>query len=273
MERVDGKEMIGQIHNEDCLETMARMPDGFIDLTVTSPPYDDLRKYNGYSFDFEAVAKGLYRVTKDGGVVVWVVGDKTHEGSETGTIWRQAFAFRDAGFNIHDTMIYEKATVYAYDPRNKRYKQAFEYMFVFTKGSPATYNPIKDKPCVKAGTFQTSKSGRAPDGSQREINPFTIAAFQDRYNIWRYGTGKGLSSSDDLAFGHPAIFPEQLAKDHIYSWSNPNDLVYDPFSGSGTTAKAAHQLGRRWVGSEISAEYVELANKRLEPYLAQESLF
>jgi site-specific DNA-methyltransferase (adenine-specific) len=146
-------------------------------------------------------------------------------------------------------------------------------MFVFSKGPPSTYNPIMDKPCAKAGTYLSSKSGRATNGTQREINPFVINDFQARFNVWRYATGKGLSTTDDLAFEHPAVAPEALARDHIHSWSNPGDLVYDCFMGSGTTAKAAHQLGRRWIGSEISQEYVDLAERRLEPLLAQADLF
>ena len=121
---------INKIYNENCLETMAKMPDNFIDLTVTSPPYDNLRTYKGYSFDFENVAKELYRITKIGGVVVWIVGDATIKGSETGTSFRQALFFKEIGFNLHDTMIYQKSV----PPMNdKRYQHNFEYMFVFVK--------------------------------------------------------------------------------------------------------------------------------------------
>ena len=99
---------LNTIFNEDCLNTMRAMPDGVIDLVITSPPYDDLRNYKGYSFDFESIAKELFRVVKEGGVVVWVVGDATVDGSETGTSFRQALFFKEVGFNLHDTMIYMK---------------------------------------------------------------------------------------------------------------------------------------------------------------------
>jgi len=246
---------VNHIYNENCIETMARMAEGSIDLTVTSPPYDNLRKYNGYEFDFEAVANGLHRVTKQGGVVVWVVGDATINGSETGTSFRQALYFREIGFNIHDTMIYRKnSPAFPAQAGSTRYSQVFEWMYVFSKGTP-TANLLCDKRNKCAG--MTSFDGKIPP----------VPDFSVRENIWEYVT------SFNDATKHPAVFPEALAKDHILSWSNENDIVYDPFMGSGTTAKAAHQLSRRWIGSEISSEYVALANKRLEPYLMQEQLF
>lgn len=259
---------LNTIYNENCLETMARMPDGFIDLTVTSPPYDNLRTYNGYEFDFEPIARELYRVTKQGGVVVWVVGDATINGSETGTSFRQALYFKEIGFNLHDTMIYQMPGTGA-KGSNLSYWQCFEYMFVFAKGSPAAVNRLKDKKNLRAGVTCTTGLKQKSVGTRQHTGGTVVAEYGYRDNIWRILGG---NNGDDSHY-HPAPFPEQLATDHILSWSNENDLVYDPFMGSGTTAKAAHQLKRRWIGSEISAEYVELANKRLEPYLAQESLF
>ena len=255
---------LNRIYNENCLDTMARMPDGFIDLTVTSPPYDNLRTYNGYDFDFEPIARELFRVTKKGGVVVWVVGDATINGSETGTSFRQALYFKEIGFNLHDTMIYQVPGTGA-KGSNYAYWQAFEYMFVIAKGPPRTVNRLKDKKNVKAYTIG---GGRYREGGARE-QYHAIDLYGVRDNVWTYAVG-GLNKDTG---SHPAPFPANLARDHIQSWSNENDLIYDPFMGSGTTAKAAHQLKRRWVGSEISSEYVELANKRLEPYLAQETLF
>lgn len=269
---------INCIYNEDNLATCGRMPDGFIDLVVTSPPYDNLRTYNGFSWDFEALARELFRVVKKGGVVVWVVGDATVNGSETGTSFRQALYFKEIGFNLHDTMIYctDKMVL-----NHNRYDPAFEYMFVFSKGAPASFNPLKT-PNVNAGRvkrFNYSANSVAAtmkeSGSAYRWRDEQIVTKDDRLrrNVWFYQTGSMHTSVDAMAFQHPAVYPEALAKDHILSWSNENDIVYDPFMGSGTTAKAAHQLKRNWIGSEISSEYVELANKRLEPYLAQESLF
>jgi DNA modification methylase len=256
---------VNRIYNEDNLETCRRMPDGFIDLTVTSPPYDNLRTYNGFSWDFEALARELFRVTKQGGVVVWVVGDATINGSETGTSFKQALYFKEIGFNLHDTMIYEQAGTGA-KGSNYAYWQTFEYMFVLSKGTPRfvqrlTFNQIN------GGKPRGFSPKAACIGSRADRVGVLTPTESVRPNVWRYPVG----CNDDTV--HPAVFPETLAKDHILSWSNEGDLVYDPFMGSGTTAKAAHQLKRRWIGSEISAEYVELANKRLEPYLAQETLF
>ena len=238
----------------DCSLEMKNLPESSVDLTVTSPPYDGLRTYNGYSFDFETTAKELYRVTKTGGVVVWVVGDGTRDGSESGTSFRQALFFKECGFNLHDTMIYEKVN---YVPlTHNRYEQAFEYMFVLSKGRPKTFNPLRvaKRTTSKPGKFHQTPSANAftaahspASGTTDKISP----------NIWRYSIGKDKS-------GHPAVFPEQLAQDHILSWSNSGDTVLDPFLGSGTTGKMAILNGRAFIGIDISPEYCELARKRIE---------
>ena len=241
---------INKIYNENCIDTMTRMPDNFIDLTVTSPPYDNLRTYNGYCFDFENVAKELFRVTKQGGVLVWVVGDATHKGSETGTSFKQALFFKEIGFRLHDTMIYEKNSAsYPAHRKSTRYTQIFEYMFIFCKGRIKTHNLICDKKNKWAGY---------KDFSGKLKNP--VPDFSPRNNIWKYTTSFNDKSN------HPAVFPEELVQDHILTWSNESDLVYDPFMGSGTTAKMAMLNNRNYIGSEISKEYCEIANNRLVPY-------
>ena len=252
---------------------MARMPDGFIDLTVTSPPYDNLRDYKGYTFPFEYIAKELYRVTKEGGVVVWVVGDATVNGSETGTSFRQALFFKEIGFNLHDTMIYSRSGKF---PEANRYWQDFEYMFVLSKGKPNTFNPIRVKSVRKKGDFVTAtkrqKNGLiTQDTCHRKKTVFT--GEKNESNIWNIDSGWMSSTKDENAYAHPAIFPEVLCEGHILTWSNEGDLIYDPFGGSGTTAKMAHLMKRNWILSEISPEYVELANKRIDPYLRQTTLF
>jgi site-specific DNA-methyltransferase (adenine-specific) len=232
----------------DCLEVMKSIGSNSIDLTVTSPPYDNLRTYNGYTFDFEGIAKELYRVTKDGGVVVWIVGDATIKGSETGTSFRQALYFMECGFNLHDTMIYEKnSSSYPANNKSNRYSQIFEYMFIFSKEKPNTTNLIKDKANKWAGH---------KDFSGKLKNP--VPDFSPRNNIWKYTT-----SFNDKT-GHPAVFPEQLAHDHIISWSNEGDTILDCFLGSGTTGKMAKQLNRNFIGIEISQEYLDIAKKRIE---------
>lgn len=253
-----------RIYHGDCLEIMKNIPDGFIDLTVTSPPYDNLRDYNGYKFDFEGVAKELYRVTKEGGVVVWVVADRTVKGNESGTSFRQALHFKEIGFNLHDTMIYEKNGS-AMRGSLKGYNQLFEYMFVFAKGTIGTYNIIRDKSNKTAGHSRLT-SNRGKDGKVNIQGLCETENYTRRGNIWRYSTGYMQSSKDKIAFEHPAIFPEQLAEDHILSWSNPWDIVFDPMCGSGTTLKMALKNDRRYIGIDISKEYCEIAEKRIEDW-------
>lgn len=248
----------------DCLERMAEIPDGSVDLTVTSPPYDSLRRYNGYSFDFEGVARQLYRVTKAGGVVVWVVGDATVKGSETGTSFRQALYFKDIGFRLHDTMIYQKAGTGACGS-HYAYWQAFEYMFVLSSSRPKTINRIADKINAWGGTATGARDRVSWDGAQRAAVRRIIPERSVRDNVWRYAVGN--NNGDDKVV-HPAKFPEQLAADHIVSWSNPGDTVLDPFLGSGTTGKMAILAGRRFVGIEISDQYLDIARRRIDGALA-----
>lgn len=241
---------INHIYIENCLDTMSSFDDEVIDLTVTSPPYDNLREYNGYVFDFPAIAQELYRVTKKDGLLVWIIGDATIGGSETGSSFKQALHFIDLGFKLHDTMIYEKnSPAYPANRNGNRYTQIFEYMFVFAKGEVP-----KQLICDKANKWAGHK-----DFSGKLKNP--VPDFSPRNNIWKYTTSfNGVK--------HPAPFPELLAQDHILSWSKPGGLIYDPFMGSGTTAKMALLNGRNFVGSEISSEYADIAYSRIDGLLA-----
>ena len=245
---------INKNYNESNLETMAKMPDNFIDLTVTSPPYDNLRTYNGYSFDFENIAKELFRVTKQGGVVVWVVGDAIMNGSESGTSFKQALFFKEIGFNLHDTMIWRKPN--PIPTQSTRYQQEFEYMFVFSKGKPKTFNPIRVK--SKCAGVKVKKH-RAVKSSHKYNNEgsYIVADTKMIGNVWEISNVKNDSK-------HPAIFPERLANDHIITWSNEGDIVYDPFAGSGTVAKMCILNNRNWIGSEISSEYCEIIEERIK---------
>ena len=251
---------LDRIYNMDCLEGMRQMESESVDLTVTSPPYDNRREYNGYCFDFENIARELYRVTKQGGVVVWVVGDATIDGSETGTSFRQALFFKEIGFNLFDTMIYVRHK--GASGNNKTYWQGFEYMFVLSKGEPKSINLICD---VHRESFKNKMcSDRQKDGTLKRRFISMEDRDSRRTNVWYYATGNNQSSKDKIAFEHPAIFPEALAADHVKSWSNEGDIVLDPFMGSGTTAKVARALGRHYIGFEISAEYCDIIRQRLE---------
>ncbi|HDZ13322.1 hypothetical protein LCGC14_1284500 [marine sediment metagenome] len=249
----------------DCLEVLRDFPDNSVDLVVTSPPYDNLRDYKGYSFDFEGIAHELFRTIKIGGVVVWVVGDRTINGSETGTSFKQALYFKQLGFNLYDTMIYEKAaTIY---PGGVRYNQTVEFMFVLSKDTPKTINLIADKLNKYAGYSARGTTHRKADGGIKDNKSFKgipTKKFGVRNNIWRYGTGWMVSTSEEIAFEHPAIFPEQLVADHITSWSNKGDLILDPMNGSGTTTKMADKLDRHYIGIDISEEYCKIARMRIK---------
>lgn len=253
---------LNKIYNMDCVQGMKLLDDCSVDLTVTSPPYDNLRKYNGFEWDFESVAKELYRVTKDGGVVVWVVGDSTVKGSETGTSFRQALYFMECGFNLHDTMIWKKSNPFNFGSNNC-YIQSFEYMFVLSKGKPSRLNFIKDRENQKYG-YDVTWYSRVGDymESREHCKKNTIKKLGRRYNLWEIATQSGKGK-------HPAVFPEQLASDHIISWSNENDIVLDPFMGSGTTAKMARANNRNYIGFELSEEYCEIAEQRIRKSTAQ----
>lgn len=245
----------------DCLEEMRKIPEESIDLTITSPPYDNLRTYNGYSFNFESIARELYRITKSGGVVVWVVGDSVVKGSETMTSFKQALFFNKIGFNLHDTMIYQKTGIPF--PSKTRYLQCFEYMFVLSKGKPKTINLLEDRPNATAGQTRKSRKYRTKDGTFVKGSEKPIKEYGVRFNIWKYQTGQYKSTKDLEAFKHPAIFPEALAEDHILSWSDEGDTVLDCFMGSGTTGKMALLNKRKFIGIEISKEYCKIAKERI----------
>lgn len=242
----------------DCLEIMKTLEYNSIDLTVTSPPYDNLRDYNGYTFDFEGIAKELFRITKQGGVVVWVVGDATIKGSETGTSFKQALYFKEIGFNLHDTMIYRKSNR---PPLNHpRYEQEFEYMFIFSKGKPNVVNLLTTK-CLNAGKINsgTARNGGSDTLQKKHGAGKPCKETKPLGNIWSYAVGV----EKDNKGMHPAIFPEKLAEDHILSWSNEGDIILDPMAGSGTTLKMAKKNNRNYIGIEIAQEYVKICNDRL----------
>jgi DNA modification methylase len=258
--------LLNKIINDDSRNILTSMPENCIDLVVTSPPYDDLRDYNNeLKWDygvFQQISKELYRVMKPGGTLVWVVGDKTINGNKSLTSFKHALFFQEIGFKIYDIIIYEKSGTGP--PHSKRYFNSFEYMIIASKGMPKTVNLLRDKPNKWAGkeTFgnvtRREKDGTLTNKGKKKINDFGI-----RTNIWRYDNGKGFSTKDDIAYDHPAIFPEKLVEDHILTWSNEGDIVLDIFGGSGTTAKVAQKLKRNWIYVEKVKNYCKIAEKRI----------
>jgi len=263
----------GELYCGNCIEIMQYINYNSIDMVITSPPYDNLRNYkNNCSFTwevFEQLAKLIYQKLKNGGICVWIVGDATIKGSETGTSFKQALYFKDIGFNLHDTMIYERRN--APCSYNKRYRQFFEYMFIFSKGSPKTFNPIK----VNLKTeykFSPSATRRQKDGTTKKIEKFDLK-YTIRSNIWKYSVGYMHSTKDKIAFKHPAIFPEQLIIDHIISWTNEGDLILDPMAGAGTTGVCAIETNRKYILIDIETEYCEIAKQRIEKRIEQLNIF
>ena len=254
---------MNKIYLENCVDTMSRMEENSIDLVVTSPPYDDLRDYNKYSFDFDKVSSLLFKVIKVGGVLVWVVADTTKDCDESGTSFKQALAFKSLGFKLNDTMIYSKKN--SPMPSKYKYYSNFEYMFVFSKiKCPVTVNLLKDKKNSCAGEVRKNSNVRTKDGIKfKKDRHLVIGEYGVRTNIWEYDVGWMKSYKDKFVSNHPAVFPEKLAEDHVLSWSNKGEIVYDPFMGSGTTLIVAKNNKRKFIGNEINAEYYEYCKTKL----------
>lgn len=252
---------LNQIICGDAVGVMKIFPSNSIDLVVTSPPYDELRNYKGYSFDFEGIARGLFRVMKKGGILVWVVGDKIKKGNKSLTSFRQALFFQEIGFNAHDVMIYKKKNTPFM--RTNGYTNCFEFMLVFSKGSPRKFNPLKVRTARQG--YEMLPFNKGPDGINKKILG-ELKPEKTMTNIWEYAVGLHGTTSDKIAFEHPAVFPEKLAEDHILSWTNREDVVFDPMCGSGTTCKMAIKNSRFYIGCDISREYVELTKKRIKDF-------
>jgi site-specific DNA-methyltransferase (adenine-specific) len=251
---------LGKLYHGSCEDILPRL-NKKVDLTVTSPPYGDLRLYLKYKFKFENVADQLFKITKRNKIVVWIVGDTVTNGFEEGGCFKQALYFMQAGFGLYDTIIYQKNGMP--NPGINRYYQCFEYMFVFSKGKPETTNLIADKKNKTSGAY-IIPTERKKNGSLKLKKPVIVNQYGIRTNIWEYNIGYMCSTKDKIAHQHPAIFPEKLAHDHILSWSNKGDTVLDPMMGSGTVAKMCEFLGRKWIGCEIAEEYCEIAAKRID---------
>jgi len=243
----------------NAVDIMKTFPPNSIDLVVTSPPYDELRNYNGYNFDFKGIARGLFKIIKKGGVLVWVVGDKIRKGNKSLTSFKQALFFQELGFNAHDVMIYKKKNTPFM--RTNGYTNCFEFMLVFSKDSPKKFNPLKVKTARQGQEMLPFNKG--PDGINKKIMG-ELKPEKTMTNIWEYAVGLYGTTSDKIAFRHPAVFPEKLAEDHILSWTKIGDIVFDPMCGSGTTCKMAAINKRHYIGCDISKEYVELTKKRLK---------
>lgn len=261
------KDFINKIICGDASTVMEPIPDGEVGLVVTSPPYDDLRSYKGFSFVFDKIADELKRVINDRGVIVWVVGDRINKGNRSLTSFRQALHFQKIGFNVHDVMIYKKKNTPFM--RSNAYTNSYEFMFVFSKGGPKTFNPLMEE--TKRNGFEMLVFNRKADGIIKKVRG-ELKEKKVKTNIWEYAVGLGGTTSDKIAFKHTAVFPEKLAEDHILSWTNEHDIVLDPMCGSGTTCKMAKLHNRRYIGIDISEEYCKIAQERIRMVKIQKKL-
>ena len=242
----------------NAVDVLNNIPKNIVDLTITSPPYEDLRNYNGYTFNAQSMLESIFNVTKEGGVCVWVVGDKINGGRSL-VSFEHAFLAKKCGFIVHDVMIYQKKNTPFM--RSNAYTNCYEFMFIFSKGKPSTFNPLK-MPTKRSG-METAVFNKKSDAINKK-RPVELKKEKTKPNIWQYAVGLGGSTSDKIAFKHPAVFPEKLAEDHVLSWSNEGDLVLDPMCGSGTTCKVAKRNNRHWIGIDISEEYISIAKDRMK---------
>ena len=266
---------LNETHLMNCIDGMQLMDEESVDLVITSPPYDDLRTYNDSSkWDhevFKSVADNLTRVLKTGGVIMWNVNDATVKGSETGSSFRQCLYFMDqCGLRLHDTMIYEKTgTAFASGPKSVRYTQIFEYCFILSKGKPKTINLIQDKKNAWAGytSFGNAKT-RKQDGTMHDPGKKSkvIREYGVRTNIWKIKNSGGFGQSSKASYKHPATMPEELARGHVLTWSDKNDLILDPFMGAGTTAQVCLEENRNFIGFEIDETYHQMCVDRVQPW-------
>ena len=260
MENIKRKKPVMEgLYVADCVKFMRdEMRASSVDLVLTSPPYDDLRNYRGYSFDFEEIARQIYRVVKKGGVVVWVVGDRIKKGRSL-TSFKQGLFFQSLGFNMHDVMIYKKKNTPFM--RSNAYTNCYEFMFILSKGSPKTFRPLREN-TVRSG-YEMLVYNKGADAVNQKTRA-ELKKKKTRSNVWEYAVGLGGTTNDRIAFQHPAVFPEKLAEEHILSWSKKNDIVLDPMCGSGTTCKMATIHGRRHIGIDISRTYIQIAKERIK---------
>ncbi len=246
----------------DCVEVLKSIPDNSIDLVVTSPPYDGIRKYNGFSFNLHSTGKELFRVLKDGGIIAMVIQDQTKNFGKSLTSFKTIIDWcENVGFKLFETIIYKKHGAEG-AWWTKRFRVDHEYIPIFLKGErPAYFNkePLKI-PSKHGGKTMTGCATRLTNGKTLKSKRVFINPMKCRGTLWDYTTcGDGTR----LKHQHPATFPDKIPVDFIRCFCPKNGIVLDPFIGSGTTALAAIQLNRNYIGIDISKEYCELAKKRI----------
>ena len=247
----------------DCVEGIKKLPDESIDLMITSPPYDGIRKYNGFNYDLHATGKEIYRVLKDGGIAVMVIQDQTKNFGKTLTSFKMIIDWCDnIGFKLFETVIYKK---HGGEGAwwTKRFRVDHEYMPIFLKGErPQYFNKEHLKiPSKHGGKTMTGCATRLTNGKTLKSKKVTINLMKCRGTLWNYTT---CGDGSRLKHQHPATFPNKIPFDFIECFCPKKGVVIDPFIGSGTTALAAIELERNYIGFDISKEYCDLAKKRIK---------
>ena len=256
-------EHINSIICGDSAEVLKNFPDNSIDMVVTSPPYDGLRDYNGFSLDLHKIGKEIYRVLKDGGIAVMVIQDATKDFAKSLTSFRTIVDWCDnVGFRLFETVIYHKnGTEGAW--WKQRFRVDHEYMPIFMKGKKPQYfnkEPLKI-PSKHGGKVMSGSGNRRTDGTLSETVRRPINTMKCRGTVWDYLMA---GDKNPLKRKHPAVFPDKIPYDCIQCFCPEGGLVLDPFIGCGSTAVMAKVLGRNYIGIDISREYCDLAEERIE---------
>jgi site-specific DNA-methyltransferase (adenine-specific) len=263
-----GELSLNRIYCTDCVEGMKQIPGSSIDLVVTSPPYDSIRNYNGFTFDLHATGQGIHRVLRDGGIAAMVLQDQTSNFGKSLTSFRTVLDWCDnIGFKLFECVIYRK-----YGPEGAWWRNRFrvdhEYMPIFLKGNRPNYfdkEPLKI-PSKHGGKVMTGSGSRRTDGKTNHAVTRMINPTKCRGTVWDYLMA---GDKDPIKRKHPAPFPDQIPKDFIGCFCPPGGIVLDPFMGCGSTAMAALALGRRFIGFEISPEYCSLAEERMKTFTSE----
>jgi len=266
-----GELPINKIICGDAIEIMKKFPSSSVDIVITSPPYDAVRDYKGFTFDLHATGREIHRVLKDGGVAVMVIQDQTKNFGKSLTSFKTIIDWCDSfGFKLFETVIYRK---YGAEGAwwNKRFRVDHEYIPVFLKGErPRYFNKEHLKiPSKHGGKTMTGGGTRLTNGIRIATRSIKINPMKCRGTVWDYLTA---GDGSRLKHQHPATFPNQLPYDFISCFAPKNGVVLDPFVGSGTTTVAAKNLGYKYIGIDIAPEYCAIAEKRMKEECSQKSV-
>lgn len=268
----DIHDWVDKVHCMECVEGMEMLPDDCVDLVVTSPPYDAVRKYNGFAFDLHQTGAQIHRVLKDGGIAAMVIQDQTKDFGKSLTSFRTIIDWCDSfGFKLFECVIYRKNGSEGAWWKH-RFRVDHEYIPLFLKGDRPAYfdkQPLR-VPSKHGGKVMSGSGNRRTDGATNGTVRREINATKCRGTIWNYLMA---GDKNPLKRKHPAVFPDAIPSDLIQCFCPPGGIVLDPFIGSGSTAVQALKHERHFIGFDISQEYCDLCNQRLEKDVETATLF